>query len=118
MVTPEVKNLLSADFELQGPPPDPEDCALSFEAEVGPKGGKGAALFQFVVATPRYLAREAGARWGRGYLIVERFSWEEVEISLEKLLSHCRRETWAEVARELNKELLWEFENYQEQPLE
>ena len=115
MVAPQVKSLLSVDLELQGPPSDPEDCGFAFEAEIGPQGGKGADLCQFVVATPKHLARESGTRWGRGYLIVERFSWDEVEVSLEKLLSHCRRETWAEVARELNKELLWEFDNYQEQ---
>ncbi len=45
---------------------------------------------------------------------MDSFSWDEVERALEKFLSHCRRETWNEVARELNKELHWEFENYRE----
>ena len=68
-----------------------------------------------MVATPKHPARESGTRWGRSYLIVERFSWEEVEISLEKLLSHCRRATWVEVARELDKGLPWELDDYREQ---
>ncbi|MBA3426660.1 MAG: hypothetical protein ACR2HO_10140 [Rubrobacteraceae bacterium] len=45
---------------------------------------------------------EAGTR--------DTFSWDKVERALE----HCRRET-REVARELNKELPWEFDFYQMQ---
>jgi hypothetical protein len=45
-------------------------------------------------------------------LIVESFSWTIVHRMLERLLAHAVRPTWNEVAAELNKELLWEFDNY------
>lgn len=82
------------------------------EAGIGPKGGSGADLFHFVVATPRFLEREGGVRWGRGYLIADRFSWEAIDQALQKLFLHAFRPTWKESASELAKELDWEFENY------
>ena len=112
MIVPQVRSLTSVDLEMSATV-DPEDCFLGFEAEIGPKGDEGADLFQFEVATPKSLVR-GGPRWGRGLFIVQAFSMEAVEDALEGLLAHCHRETWQEVAQALNKELLWEFDNYQE----
>jgi len=66
VITPAVKSLVSVDLELQGPPPDPTDCAFGFEAGIGSKGQEGGDLFQFVAVTPKALMRESGARWSRG----------------------------------------------------
>jgi len=120
VIKPEIESFLSVDLELNGPLPDPEDCAFAFEVAIGPKSEEGPEFFQFTVITPKFLIRESStsqvenARWDRGCLILDRFSWHEVERSLEKLLLHCRKKTWSEVAYELNKEMRWEFENYQE----
>ena len=114
MVIPIVKRVTSPDVARGDLPPDPEDCAVLCEAEIGPRQTHGADLFHFTVVTPRFLLRdiEAGARWGRGYLLVDRFSWSAVDRALEKLLLHAHRPTWLEAAGELSKELHWEFENY------
>lgn len=112
MIIPELKALFSPDLPNAQLPDDPDDCLVLVEAEIGKKGVEGADNFSFTVATPRALARDSGNRWGRGYLIVDSFSWETVRHSLERLFAQCWRETWEEVAYELGKNLHWEFENY------
>jgi hypothetical protein len=113
MVTPELRNLSSPDLERPAVPSDPTDCLVALEASIGPKGARGEELFEFQVVTPRALAKNGLPRWGRGLLIVEQFSWANVERALERLLSHAHRDTWAEVAAVLNHELQWEYDNYQ-----
>ena len=112
MIVPAVKVLTSPDLARPAVPLDPEDCSVLCEAHIGDKGGQGAERFQFVVVTPRYLLREGGVTWGRGYLIVDEFSWAAVDRSLERLCLHAWRPSWTESAAELSKELHWEFENY------
>jgi phenylalanyl-tRNA synthetase beta subunit len=75
---------------------------------------KGAEVFSFVAITPRALARDHGARWGRGYLILENVSWSNVKSALQNLLSHCSAENWDGVAAQLSREMHWEFEDYRE----
>jgi hypothetical protein len=112
MITPELKDLFSPNLEKPALPPDPEDCIVLFQAAIGAKGQEGDEIFFFTVATPKGLLREPLPRWGRGFLIMEEFSWTAIERALERLLSHAHRESWSEVAAVLNHELNWEFENY------
>lgn len=114
MISPEIKSMICHELENGMLPPNAEDCSVFIEVEIGPKGEEGADIFSFEAVTPKYLMRKAETRWGRGYLIVDRFSWSTVESSVKKLLSHCSRQSWVEVATEIGKELNWEFENYQE----
>ena len=115
MAIPVLHDLSSPDLERDALPPDPESCAVYINAEIGPREKGGADNFSFSVVTPdQILASDGGPLWGRGYLIVSRFSWETVERALSKLLLHADRDTWAESARELAKELHWEFDNYTE----
>lgn len=113
MPIPVLKSLSSPELDLPALPADPTRCAVFVEAEIGPPGeSSGADLFSFTVATPSELLDGTDARWGRGYLILERFSWEAVERAIRKLLMHADRATWHESATELGKELHWEFESY------
>jgi hypothetical protein len=113
MIIPELKGLHSPDLDDSAQPMDPEDCSIFFEASIGPREDRGEEIFSFTVVTPRAIVREAGdGIWGRGYLILPRFSWEEVERRLQNLLAHCRGPSWNHVANRLNLELKWEFDNY------
>ncbi|QID19609.1 hypothetical protein G3580_19500 [Nitrogeniibacter mangrovi] len=112
MITPVLKELFCPGLEKPALPPNPDDCVVSLQASIGPKGERGEDLFFFTVATPSGLLREDLPRWGRGILLVEAFSWVVVERAVERLLSQSRRESWAEVAAVLNHELNWEFENF------
>jgi len=112
MISPELKGLFSDDLERPSLPTDPEDCLVSMYAAIGPKGAEGTDRFFFTVATPKGLLREALPRWGRGFLMVEEFSWVAVERAIQRLLIHAQRNSWSEVAIALNQELHWEFENH------
>ena len=115
MIVPELKSLISIDLPDGKMPADTEDCAIFCEAEIGIKGEEGAEIFSFTVVTPKFLAHQTGYRWGRGYLLVNFFSWEVVKEALNKLITRCNQESdWPEVAHELNKELIWEFEYYRD----
>jgi Immunity protein 8 len=112
LIFPEVKSLVSPDLDYGVAPPNPQECTVYVEAEIGPKNGEGAEIFSFTCVTPAALAALSGRRWGRGYLILDFFSWRSVEEALANLLCHCSADSWNEVATKLNKELHWEFENY------
>lgn len=113
-LSPEIKSLISPDLEYGCVPIEPSNCSVFIEAEIGIKDKEGGDIFSFTVVTPKFLAVNAGARWGRGYLVVNEFSWDLVESMLGRLLMHARKDTWAEVGNALSKELSWEFDNYQE----
>ena len=113
MIIPEIKNIISPDLPAGELPADPEECNIYVEATIGPNGQPGEEIFSFSVVTPKYLAHESRTQWGRGLLIVNAFPWKTVEHALQKLLMHAYRDTWSEAAEVLNKEMHWEFENYQ-----
>jgi hypothetical protein len=113
MAIPILHHLSSPDLERGASPADPTSCAVTINAEIGPLSG-GAENFAFIVATPDHVLPSCGVRWGRGYLIVDRFSWEAVEAALNKLLLFADRPTWKESVAQLGKELHWEFDGYSE----
>jgi hypothetical protein len=112
MVTAHLVSLDSPDLAPDALPLDPENCSVVLNAAIGPKGSSGAENFAFTVVTPRYLAAHSEARWGRGLLLIEEFSWPGVKRMVEKLIAHASGSTWSDVAEKLNHELLWELDNY------
>jgi hypothetical protein len=112
MVQPEMKSILCHDLEYGKEPPDSDNCSVFIEVEIGPKGQEGTDIFSFEAVTPQYLIGKTETRWGRGYLIMDSFSWPGVEKAVQKLLSHCARQTWHETATEIARDLHWEFDNY------
>ena len=113
MTLPVLRSISSVELEGRALPPDPEDCAVLMHAEIGPTdAAMGADRFHFTVATPSRVLDGAGMRWGRGTLVVDRFSWDGVESAVRRLLMHADRPTWEASALELAKEMHWEFENY------
>ena len=87
MKKPELKYLLSIELEDGQLPEDPEDCSIFVEANIGLQDEEGSDIFSFNVVTPKALQQDT-PRWGRGLLIVDRFSWETVETSIKKLLQN------------------------------
>ena len=115
MSLPVLYGFYSPDLDRGGLPPDRESCAVPVSAEIGPAGG-GSETFSFMVVTPDRVLAGDGVRWGRGLLVVDRFSWEAVEGALTKLLMFADRPSWKESAQQLAKEMHWEFDGYRTQP--
>jgi len=109
----EIKSIISPDLDHGKAPDEPDNCAVFIEVEIGESAKEGAEIFSFTAITPKYLDDNPITTWGRGYLLMESFSWAEAESMLNKLLSFVREETWESVAQNLCKELHWEYENYQ-----
>ena len=113
MIIPELKSIFSPDLEYGQLPNKKENCSVFIELTIGPKDKKGEEIFSFTAITPKFILDNLSINWGRGYLILKEFSWEEIEKSVTRLLNHCSGKNWDEVSAKLNKELRWEFENYQ-----
>jgi hypothetical protein len=111
MIIPILKGLHSADL-ARGDLPVDADFSVAMQASVGPKGETGEETFSFTVATPSVVVSLGLPRWGRGLLLVESFSWEEVERYVERLVARAHRTTWAETAAVLNQYMEWEFDGY------
>ena len=93
-------------------PPDPTDCEVFCQAIIGPQGEAGEEIFGFIVITPKQIAKSRMPHWGRGFLVVSEFSWSIVNDALRALLEKVTAESWHEVGTALNRELLWEFDDY------
>lgn len=110
MPIPKLYGLYSTELNRPALPADPRCCSVAMTAEIGFDGG--AEEFNFTVITPSVLSDDAGTRWGHGYLIVEEFDWNAVERAVARLLMHAERSNWPDAARELAKEMRWEFDGY------
>jgi hypothetical protein len=108
LVHPEIRQIHSPSLEPPALPEDPYDCAIPFQALIGPRGGAGHESFNFMVITPVRLAKRPEGTWGRGMLIMPAFEWTAVAQSLAELLSRAVRPTWHEVIDALGRELLQE----------
>jgi hypothetical protein len=115
MIFPRLLSLSSDDFDANASPDDVTHCCVSIVAKIGPSDSEGSDYFYFSAATPSALAESRTFGWGRGILIIESFSWVNVEKSVQRLLAQAARETWQEVALVLNRELLWEFDGHRTQ---
>ena len=112
MNKPELKYFISTELDEGKLPENPSNCSVFIEANIGLENEEGSDIFSFHVVTPSFLENDDKPRWGRGYLIVDYFSWELVEKSIQKLLRHCNGKNWDEISTQLSKELHWEFDNY------
>jgi immunity protein 8 of polymorphic toxin system len=109
----ELKDINSPDLDRSTLPDDPSNCLITCSARIGPRGADAAEIFAFEVVTPQYLSTQRHVRWGRGLLLMDEFSWREVERMLNRLVARIRADTWGAAAAALSKELMWEFDDYQ-----
>jgi hypothetical protein len=97
-------------------PTDPSEFGLLIEAEIGPAGDDGSDVFQFLAASPAWLATRAAAkgyRWGRGCLLMDRWDLRIVESAIRDLCVRAEGDDWPSVARQLGESLHWEFAGYE-----
>jgi Immunity protein 8 len=112
IVHPEVKDLFCSELDHGALPPEPTNCMVYIEATIGPKGREGGDIFGFTAITPSAISGSHERRRGRGYFILPEFSWSAVDAALQRLVAQCSGPSWGSVCSLLNKELLWEYDNY------
>ncbi len=114
MIFPKLRSMGSPDLQYGSLPKDTENCDVFMEIIIGPSDGPGEEVFHLQVVTFKYLKQHDKIIWGRGKLIVGKFSWENVKFNIGELLKRCSSDTWKGVADKLSKYLDSEFDNYQE----
>ena len=99
-------------------PADPERFCILVQALIGPAGGEGEESFDFTVCTPRWLSDallKDRVIFGRHYLIVGNYSYDDIFDAIAGLCESIERKTWQEVAEHLGRYGKWEFEDYSSQ---
>ena len=109
----ELKALYSGDINKPQLPDDPTRCMTAMYADIGIQGEDGSDTFGFVVVTPLWLVAHPETQWARGYLLLNEFSWAEIERMVGRLVSSVSATKWEEAAKSLGRFMDWEFENYQ-----
>ena len=115
MEIPKLVSLTCNDLKRGQVPLDPADCDLTFTAVIGTDGIRGD-NFQFSVVTPAALAASQYAGWCKDYLLVQEFSWKQVDNYLANLVASVQGDSWLDVAEQLHQFMDWEFYNYKQSP--
>lgn len=100
-VLPIVREISSIDLSNGPPqlPPDPEDCWIVVQADIGQVDGEEKKTFTFYVCTPKKLSTIVTHeyKWGLYLIIIERFDWKIVEQAIASICKEVAGETWGEV---------------------
>lgn len=94
-------------------PPDPGNCWIVVQADIGSDTGRGADCFTMYVTTPKFLegSVDVGAhQLGRGLMIVSQFDWNVIEEAVSLVCASVQADTWGEVAATLSKYFIYEYE--------
>jgi hypothetical protein len=94
-----------------------EAFAIPIDVEIGLSGSAGQDIFHLTVVSPAFLQQtlmDLPEVWGRGYLIMDQFSYGRITSMLEQLCQESTGTTWVEIAAKLNKFMPWEFDEYDE----
>lgn len=84
---------LRSDTDQRGVPDDPKSFAVPVECFIGDEGGSE--LFHILVCSPdRIQARVDELGFLRQALVIDVFSWEEVEIRIDRLLESIKDYPW------------------------
>jgi len=96
-------------------PASARSFSLLVQATIGTEGSTAADLFDFLVVGPDWFAENPsgkGFRWGRHYLVVDRWDYEVVRRAIADLCVHTEAQDWSEVAMRLASYGDWEFDGY------
>ena len=109
----ELKGIYSLELDKPHLPVEPDCCAVLMQAYIGMADSEGYDRFNFTILTPLFLIKYPEVRWGRGYLLMPKFSWSEAERMVNRLVSSVSSESWEGAASQLCQYIEWEFDNYQ-----
>lgn len=94
-----------------------EDFAVLLQLMVGPDGSDGEESFALTLCTPGWLAEQA-SRQGivdcRHHVVVADYDYGAIESYFLRRVAACEGATWPDVATQVGRLGLWEFEDYAE----
>jgi len=102
LIYPELKDIDSTELDYGALPDDVDDCCISMAAHIGTSDTKGADLFYFCAITPSRIDKEFHRKNGKGYLVVDRFSWKKIEKESEEIMAECSTFRWSSHFHESN----------------
>lgn len=102
-------------------PTEEEHFGILLQVFVGPSDGPGQESFDFVVCSPEWLRRKYGddaVIFCRNHILLFRYDFSILQAAVESLVSRVSGDSWNEIASKLARYGLWEFEEYEDVPLE
>jgi Immunity protein 8 len=109
-VRPVVKHFLSPDVGLGNfSPEDPTDFSFLLQALVGPAGQEGEESLQFIVCTPRHLAKQLVSdkySLGRGLVLIGSSDIQGILRFVQRAVERVEGSNWADVGRAFVKNRL------------
>lgn len=125
----EISDYSSGDIdEVWNWQPSDNNIYFQLSIEIGEKGEAGGNFFELIVTTPQGMEKrhvgelkEEYEKSLKGYeglaknglLVLDEYSWENLENRLNEIVKSCERDTWQDSINELRKQFFWEYENDQ-----
>jgi hypothetical protein len=75
--------------------------------------------YSLTVCTPKWLVSNGmreGPVWGRHFLFIERYDYQEIIRSIKKMISENTRESPEKSLEIFGRFMLWEYEDYNDRP--
>lgn len=116
----ELKNLYSLDIDESLKcfrPTDEYFFGLNVRLMVGENGIEGEESFDLIVCSPDWIKAQyenSGWVWGRHMLILLKYDYELMISQIKKYINSISGESWEDIALQVSRIALWEFEDYQE----
>lgn len=110
-----ISSLDLPDLEL---PPDPENCEIEIDVEIGRAPKEGGDI-GFANATDRYVFTICTLKAVEDYIrtigyfavpnpiVLEKFSWESARLALEKLCDSIEEDSWDDISAQLAQYGRW-----------
>jgi hypothetical protein len=119
MISAEVKRLHSPDvFDLVGyTPADSERFGFLLQIIAGPAGNEGEESFDVIVCTPKWFDEQCSSTsivLGRHHLFVQHYDYSALKTFIVDYCARCTGGSWSEVAQQLGRLGMWEFEDYRQ----
>jgi hypothetical protein len=116
MIVPKLKSLTSTDFDVAQCPVmgADESFCVPLRAIFGSNVDGGEESFDFMVCNPKGLENilAKGAIFGRHYIFVQEYRYDQLKDIIEGLGRRCMAENWKSAAEKLARYGLWEFEDF------
>lgn len=114
----QIKDFYSLDIEniWDWKPSDSKMVYFRLDVYIGEIDQDTSTIFSLIVTSPEAIVAKVNAQqkiWGKGYLIIEEYSFVKVENAINELIEVCSRKSKNSIDffKSLSKILFWEYDN-------